>query len=132
MLTLQERGWPRKNSALAYSPFGDNFPALSLKDKLDLSPTPPPDPDKPTPNSANNAVLKYTKQDFQQILQAVLRAKKRSQDKKPKEKSLNPCQLDVFQEKFYIKCYNFIQQCENYFSYLKPKDTIEFLLPQTT
>ena len=72
-------------------------------------------------------VPKYSKDDLQRILKAVLKARAlsfalisapalaRIVAETPWEK-LKACSPDVYCEKSYIDCYNFYQQCEDYFA----------------
>lgn len=69
--------------------------------------------------SAILQVPKYTKNDLQRIFKVVLDVKPfatRKNFNKSQERILKPWALDVYMNKFHIDCYNFIQQCENYFA----------------
>ena len=85
----------------------------------------PPEPKFP----AANSVPKYSEDDLQQILKAVLEARVPVPvlapapalvlapvvSEVPREK-LKACSLDVYRGKSHMDYYNFCQQCENYFA----------------
>ena len=58
---------------------------------------------------------KYKKKDLQKIYRTVLKAQVPSFDKLF-EKPLKAKSPDVYCSKFHIECYNFCQQCEDYFA----------------
>ena len=68
----------------------------------------------PSAGSIGPLVAKYTKEDLQQILKAVLEAQVPASNE-PCEKLLKAKSLDVYRGKSHIECYNFCQQCKDHF-----------------
>lgn len=85
MFTSQKCRWLNKDRALTCFLSKNKFPALNPGDEFDLSFTLSPDLDEPTLDTNGNAISKYTKQDFQQILQAILGIKKCPKTRSPQK-----------------------------------------------
>lgn len=68
------------------------------------------------PSPLAGLVLKYSEQDFQQILQTVQATLKPRDFDKSKKQSLKSYQSDVYRNKSDMECYNFIYLYENYFT----------------
>ena len=64
---------------------------------------------------AEPPVAKYTKEDLQKILRAVLEARAPPSDS-PCEKPLKARLPDVYCGKSHMECYNFCQQCKDHFA----------------
>ena len=123
--------WERPSVAPFVAPFiafPDSFPSSKSDDKLSnqlarLLET------KPLVNAFAAAinVPKYSEDDMQWIFKTVLEAwapipapvpapiSAPVVSKVPREK-LKACSPDIYREKFHIDCYNFCQQCEDYFA----------------
>ena len=101
----------------------DSFPPSELGDKLSNQPvwslgTKPLVVNTPI---ATISVLKYSKDDLQRIIKAVLKAWAPTLASTPiiakvPWKKLKVCSPDVYYEKSHIDCYNFCQQCEDNFA----------------
>ena len=72
-------------------------------------------------------VPKYTKEDLQHIFKTVLEAQAPTISEEPWNKLLKACFLDVYCGKFHIKCYNFCQQCEDYFTNVGAREANQIL-----
>ena len=131
MISVQGRGCPRQErSSVAPSVTPSVAPSIasldsfpSPKSKISKQPEGPPGPKFP----ADTSISKYSENDLQRILKAVLEA----QDlvlapictlvlapvvsKVPWEK-LKARSSDVYCGKSLMDCYNFCQQCEDYFA----------------
>lgn len=96
----------------------DFFPSYELDNKFSEQPT-----RHPKPHFCDIIVLatiffvlKYIKENIQQIFQTVLGVWVSITSEKSQDKSLKAWSLDVYRNKSYIKRYNFFQQCEDYFT----------------
>ena len=69
----------------------------------------------PGAGSVRLFVAKYTEEDLQQILKAVLEAQVPASNE-PCEKSLKTRSPDVYCDKSHMEYYNFCQQCEDHFA----------------
>ena len=65
-------------------------------------------------------IAKYTKVDLQKILRTVLKALTPPSDDNH-EKPLKAKLPDVYCSKFHMECYNFCQQCKDYFATARAK-----------
>ena len=72
---------------------------------------------------AATSVPKYSEDDLQRILKAVLEARAPAPAPAPapvvsevSRKKLKACSPDIYCEKSHMDCYNFCQQCEDYFA----------------
>ena len=74
----------------------------------------------PGAGSVRPPVAKYTEEDLQQILKAVLEAKVPASDE-PLEKLLKARSPDVYRGKSHMECYNFCQQCKDHFAIARAK-----------
>ena len=127
MISVQGRGCCyRKYPSIAPSVAPpDSFPSSELGDKLSDQPTrflriKPPIADAPT---TTTTVPQYFENNLQQIFKAVLEARTltsalilTSVISEVLRKKLKAHSLDVYCEKFHMDCYNFCQQCEDYFA----------------
>ena len=106
----------------------NSSPPPELGDELSDQPARPSGPKPLVANTpAAISILKYSENDLQKILKAVLEARAPVPApvpvpvptsivaKAPREK-LKACSLDVYRGKSHIDCYNFCQQCEDYFA----------------
>lgn len=100
-----------------------NFRAPSGDDDME-GPSDPPgpsvDPSTQEPNPAAGSVPKYSEQDLQRIMKTVLESRPSAPAPRdfdePRERPLKPRAPDVYKGKSHMDCYNFIQQCEDYFA----------------
>ena len=60
-------------------------------------------------------VAKYTKEDLQKIFRTILEAQASSSDR-PYEKQLKARSPEIYYGKSHMECYNFCQQCKDYFA----------------
>lgn len=67
------------------------------------------------------SVPKYTEEDLQRILKTILEVWAQIISKKFLNKSLEACVPDMYCDKFYIECYNFCRQYEDYFAINRAK-----------
>ena len=74
-------------------------------------------------SSADTSVPKYSEDNFQRIFKAVLEAQAPAPTPAPAfiisevpQKKLKARSSDVYCGKFHMNCYNFCQQCEDYFA----------------
>ena len=102
MTSIQDHGRPCRKST-SKGPLGSSPPLESSHDKTPANP--------PT---VELFVAKYTKEDLQKILKTILKAQAPSDD--ACEKLLKARSVDVYCGKSHMECYNFCQQCENYFA----------------
>ena len=91
--------------------------------------------------AADTSIPKYSKDDLQRILKAVLEARAPAPtpaptpapasivSKAPREK-LKARSLDIYRGKSYIDCYNFYQQCKDYFAITGATGLPGFPLPR--
>ena len=132
MTSIQSCGCPRRERpsvALFIAPPNSSLP-LESDDKLSDQPA-GPSKAKSLANALAVAfsVLKYSKDDLQQILKAVLEARAPIPIPAPTPtpvpapvvsevlwEKLKTRSLDVYCGKSYMDCYNFCQQCKNYFA----------------
>lgn len=66
-------------------------------------------------------VPKYTKEELQQILKPVLEAQASITSKESENRLLKAYFPDDYYKKSYIECFNFCQQCEDYFAAIRVK-----------
>ena len=134
MTSVQGRGCPyqeRPSIAPSVAPSIaplDSFRSPESGDKLSDQPA-GPSGGKPLANSpsAATSISKYSEDDLQRIFKAVLEAWALAPvsapapvpapvvSEVPREK-LKPCSPDVYRRKSHMECYNFCQQCEDYFA----------------
>ena len=123
MISTQARGRPRQKRlsvALSVAPSvaSPDF-SLPLKSENSEQPNGPPGPKSP----AIISVPKYSEDDLQRILKVILEAWALAPApapasvvfEVPREK-LKARSTDVYCKKFHMDCYNFYQQCEDYFA----------------
>ena len=83
--------------------------------------------DQPTASAiapaATLVVFKSTKKDLQQTFKTVLEAQAPTSIKKPWNKLLKAHSPDIYRRKFHMECYNFCQQCEEYFTTAEVRKT---------
>ena len=72
------------------------------------------------PPAVEPLVAKYTEEDLQRILRMVLEARAPPSDG-IREKPLKARSPDVYCGKSHMECYNFCQQCEDYFATARAK-----------
>ena len=87
-------------------PLGSNKPGLSEAPETPAGPPETPLPVPPTPD-----VARYTQKDIDHLLQTFLQASKGGSGDKLKAKT-----PDVYRSRFHMECYNFSQQCKDYFA----------------
>ena len=117
MTSVQEQGWlaqrgqaskiptNRFNNRDHKDPLGSNKPEPSKALEAPVEPPKVLFPVFPTPN-----IARYTQKDIDHLLQMFFQVSKyRSGDK------LQTKTPDVYQCKSHMECYNFCQQCEDYF-----------------
>ena len=132
MTSVRGRGRPRRkcsSAAPSVTPL-DSSPPPESGDELSDQPagplTKPPVANAP---AAANSIPKYSEDDLQQILRTVLEAQVPAPTPVPApapapapivaeapRKKLKARSPDVYLEKSHMDCYNFCQQCENYFA----------------
>ena len=136
MTSVRGRGRPRRehSSAAPSVALSDSFLSLKSSDELSDQPARPSGMKSPVANAlAATSVPKYSEDNLQRILKADLEAQAPIPTpapvpalapilalapivaKAPWEK-LKACSLDVYCGKSHINCYNFCQQCEDYFA----------------
>ena len=114
--------WEHLSAAPSIAP-PDSFPASKLSDELsDQSARPSRTKSLAYAPTAATSVPKYSKDDLQRIFKAVLEARACAPtpapvviSKMPWEK-LKAYSPNVYYVKSHIDCYNFCQQCKNYFA----------------
>ena len=117
-----------RSSAAPSITLSDSFPPPEVGDELSDQPARPLGTKPPFANAlAATSVLKYSKDDLQRIFKAILGARALVPAlapifalapivaKAPWEK-LKVRSPDVYRRKSHINCYNFCQQCEDYFA----------------
>lgn len=79
----------------------------------------------PSPYPSSSSMLKNSKDDFQQILKVVLKARTpivtAPLPEDPWERPLKPRFSDVYWDKTHLMCYNFCPQCKDHFATAEPK-----------
>ena len=65
--------------------------------------------------AATPVVLKYIEKDLQRIFKTIPEAQAPTNSEEPRDKHLKARFPDVYHEKFHMECFNFYQQCEDYF-----------------
>ena len=119
MIAVWGRGHPRQerlSAALSValsvaSPGSTPPPESEISEQPDGTPGPK--------SSAATSVPKYFKDDLQRILKAVLEAQAPAPASAVSEttwKKLKARSSDIYRGKSHIDCYNFCQQCEDYFA----------------
>ena len=92
--------------------------------------SPPPKSEifeQPPKSSANTSIPKYSEDNLQRILKAVLEARAPASAPAPtpvpvsvvsklSQEKLKTCSPDVYRGNSHMDCYNFCQQCEDYFA----------------
>ena len=107
MTFIQGRGRPHRERT-SKSPSGSSFPSESSHDETPVNP------------HVESPIAKYTEEDLQRIFQTVLKAWAPPSNG-PREKPLKAKLPDVYCGKSHIECYNFCQQCEDYFTIARAK-----------
>ncbi len=81
--------------------------------EIPVWPEAPPGPPQapPFPFSQDFGANRYSQQDLDRIIQTFIRVSKEGSGEKLKDKT-----LDVYRGRSHIECYNFCQQCEDYFA----------------
>ena len=114
----------------------DSFSPFKLGDKLSDQLARPPRIKPPVANASITAtsIPKYSKDNLQRILKAVLEVRTlapalalalaTSAEPQNKLKAFAP---DVYCEKFHMDCYNFYQQCEDYFATVRATGPTQIL-----
>ena len=108
MTSVQGRGRLRKER-ISEAP---SEPSLSAGLDYKSAASPIVDPDA---GSVGSPMAKYTEEDLQRIVKAVLVAQVPASDE-PREKPLKARSSDVYRGKSHMECYNFCQQCEDHFA----------------
>ena len=108
MTSVRSRGRPRKER-ISEAP---SEPSLSAGSDYEGAVSPIVDPGA---GSVGPSMAKYTEEDLQRILKAVLEAQVPVYNE-PREKPLKARSPDVYRGKSHIECYNFCQQCEDHFA----------------
>ena len=117
MTSVRSRGCPRREYLSVALP--DSSPPPGSDDELSDQPAGlPGSPGPPGPNLpiARPSIPKYTEEDLQRILKTVLEARAPTTSEEPQDKPLKAQSPDVYRGKSHMKCYNFCQQCEDYFA----------------
>ena len=102
MTSIRGRGRPCRE-CISKSPLVSSSLPESSHDKAPANPL------------AESLVAKYTEKDLQKILRIVLKARAPPSDG-TRKKLLKARSLDIYCGKSHIECYNFCQQCEDYFA----------------
>ena len=113
--------WGRGCPCREYSSIAPPDSSPPLKSEFSKQPTGPPGPKLST--TATN-VAKYSKNNLQRTLRTVLEAQTPAPasapapatSKKPQNKPLKARSPDIYCGKSHMDCYNFCQQCEDYFA----------------
>ena len=116
MTSVRGRGRPRRERPSIAPP--DSSPPPESDDNLSDQRAGPPGANLPIAvvPAAALPVPKYNKKDLQRILKTVLEARAPTTFKEPRDKPLKVRSLDVYRGNSHMECYNFCQQCENYFA----------------
>ena len=118
MISVRGRGRPRQERlSVAPSVVPSVAPSVAPPDS---SPLPESENfEQPEESPADTSIPKYSENNLQRILKAVLESRAPtlapavSETPREKLKARSP---DVYHRKYYIDCYNFCQQCEDYFA----------------
>ena len=110
MISVRGRGRPRRECPSV-------APSVAPPDSS--SPPESENSDQPEESPADPSTPKYSENDLQRILKAVLEAQAPAPapavSETPREK-LKARSPDVYRGKSHMDCYNFCQQCEDYFA----------------
>ena len=114
MTSVRGRGRPRRERPSVALPDSSPPPESEFSDQ----PAGPPGAKLPVAvvPAAAPAVPKYNEEDLQRILKTVLEARAPTTSEEPRDKPLKARSSDVYRGKSHMECYNFCQQCEDYFA----------------
>ena len=128
MISVRGRGRPRRERpsvapsvapsiAPSVAP-PDSSPPPESDNNLSDQPAGPPGANLPVAvvPAAALPIPKYTEEDLQRILKTVLEARAPTTFEEPRDKPLKARSPDVYRGNSHMECYNFCQQCEDYFA----------------